>query len=214
MIVTKNIRYSKAGRRNVRQLGVIFLAFASLYATQSGRPGLAQNKIPHPVTILFSPADTSIQWTLVDVLHTVHGTFKLQQGTVRFDPETGAAEGMLVVDAKSGFSGNSARDKKMHQNFLESDRYPTITFTPKHVSGDFDLKGDHSVVVDGVFRMHGSDHPLQLHVQVHPEQAGIRADTQFLVPYVQWGIKDPSTFVLRVNKTVDINVEGAATVTP
>jgi polyisoprenoid-binding protein YceI len=213
-MLRKNIRKTRAARRSVWRIGAVTLVCASLlYTTRSARPGLAQNKAPHPVTIVFNPANTSIQWTLVDVLHTVHGTFKLQQGTVRFDPETGSAEGLLVVDAKSGFSGSSARDKKMHQNFLESERYPTITFAPKHVSGEFDLKGDHSVVVDGVFSMHGSDHPLKLHVQVHPEQGGIRADTQFTVPYVQWGIKDPSTFVLRVNKTVDINIEGTATVT-
>jgi polyisoprenoid-binding protein YceI len=131
---------------------------------------------------------------------------------IRFNPETGAADGMLVVDARSGESASSARDKRMHQIVLESERYPTITFVPNHVSGDFDLKGDHSVIVDGVFRLHGSDHPLQLHVQLHPEQDGIRANTQFVVPYVQWGIKDPSTFVLRVNKTVDVNVESTARV--
>jgi polyisoprenoid-binding protein YceI len=214
VMLTRGIQKSKAVSRSAYQVGRLLFLLVALFVAECATPGFAQDQIAHPVTILFSPANTVIRWTLVDVLHTVHGTFKLQQGVVHFNPQTGAADGMLVVDAKSGESGSSARDKKMHQNFLESERYPTITFVPNHVSGDFDLKGDHSVIVDGVFRLHGSDHPLQLHVQLHPEQEGIRADTQFVVPYVQWGIKDPSTFVLRVNKTVAINVEGTAKVAP
>lgn len=211
-MLTKHIRNPNAGCRRAWEPRALFLLLVSLCATECAIPGLAQDQIAQPVTILFSPSTTAIRWTLVDVLHTVHGTFKLQQGMIRFNPETGAADGMLVVDARSGESASSARDKRMHQIVLESERYPTITFVPNHVSGDFDLKGDHSVIVDGVFRLHGSDHPLQLHVQLHPEQDGIRANTQFVVPYVQWGIKDPSTFVLRVNKTVDVNVEGTARV--
>jgi hypothetical protein len=41
-------------------------------------------------------------------------------------------------------------------------------------------------------------------VQLH-DGAG-SADTTFAVPYEKWGVKNPSTFLLRVSDKVDISV--------
>src|SRR6185312_8306832 len=56
------------------------------------------------------PAQSHVAFTLGDIFHTVHGTFQLKTGAIRFDPATGAASGQLVVDAASGNSGSNARD--------------------------------------------------------------------------------------------------------
>ena len=159
------------------------------------------------VEIKFDPARTTIQWTLKDVLHTVHGTFKLQRGLVRFDMNTGKAEGIVEVDARSGESGNSSRDAHMHKSILESSKYPVIRFRPERVYGELNSTSPHVITVDGIFEMHGLTHPLQLHINVQPDRSGYAAKTHFIVPYVAWGLKDPSTFLLHVSNEVDIDVE-------
>ena len=76
------------------------------------------------------PAQTSVKFTLGDVLHTVRGTFRLKRGSLEFDPASGGISGEIVVDAKSGESGSGMRDRKMNKEILESDRYPEIAFHP------------------------------------------------------------------------------------
>jgi polyisoprenoid-binding protein YceI len=155
------------------------------------------------------PAGTQVSFMLGDVLHTVHGTFKLKRGTVKFDPVTGHASGMVVVDATSGDSGSHARDHKMHKDILESAQYPEIIFTPQQVQGQVLPQGDFKVQVLGAFAMHGQSHPLTLVVQAHLAGEHLTADTNFTIPYVGWGLKNPSTLFLRVNDSVDIAIHAA-----
>jgi polyisoprenoid-binding protein YceI len=162
------------------------------------------------IDVTLDPGNTVIRWTLTDVLHTTHGTFKLKSGSIHLDPQSGNLTGLIVVDATSGESGNETRDRKMHKEFLESSRYPTITFRPTRLAGNFDPGKQQLLVVDGIFNLHGQDHPLHLNVTTRPSANSVILATHFDVPYVQWGIKDPSTFVLRVSKVVSIDIESAA----
>ncbi len=164
------------------------------------------------LTLQLDPHATSINWTLNDVLHHVNGNFQLQQGTVTYDPATGVAAGLIVVSAASGESGNAARDRKMRKEELQTDRFPEIIFRPQHATGTLNPSGDSNLAVTGIFTLDGRDHPLTMNVVVHRLPGTITADTTFDLPYVAWGLKDPSTFILRVGKSVHIQVRSTATV--
>jgi len=58
-----------------------------------------------------------------------------KSGSVNFDTSTGSTSGLIAVDARSGDNGNKARDRKMHKEILESDKFPEITLAPQHVRG-------------------------------------------------------------------------------
>lgn len=164
-------------------------------------------------TFELDPAKTQIEFVLPTTLHTVHGTFHVKSGTVHFNALTGAASGLILVDAKSGESGSAGRDHRMHKEILESDKFPDITFVPTKVVGQLAPQGDSTVQVEGKFRLHGSDHPIDVSIPVHISSGVVTANYHFVVPYVEWGLKNPSKFVLRVNDKVDVNVEATGHLT-
>ena len=98
----------------------------------------------------------------------------------------------MVVDATSGDSGNQGRDRKMHKEMLESQRYPEITFTPSKMSGGVELQGGSNVQVDGILRLHGADHPVTLTVPVQVKGSTLSARNHLVIPYIEWGLKNPA----------------------
>jgi polyisoprenoid-binding protein YceI len=112
--------------------------------------------------IEFNSAKWTVQITLGALLHTVHGTFKLKDATVRFDPASGRASGQIEVDVKSGATGESARDRQMHDNVLESNRFPEAVFSPDRVKGRLAPRGESEVEVHGSLRIHGEEHEMTI----------------------------------------------------
>ena len=156
-----------------------------------------------------NPTESHMDFTLTSVLHTIHGTFRVKRGILRVDLSHAAVSGECVVDATSGASGNRMRDRKMHQEILASDRYPEIVFVPVQVRGDVAPQGASQVDVDGTFTIHGASHPMTATVVVRVTGERFTVSTHFLVPYIQWGMPDPSTFVFKVSKQVGIHFETA-----
>lgn len=144
-------------------------------------------------------------------LHTVHGSFKMKRGSIQFDPSTGKATGEIVVDATSGDTGNGDRDRRMHQSILESQKFPEIVFVPSRIRGEVSANGESKVEIEGTFTIHGASHPLTASAVVTASGDGVQAKVHFVVPYVSWGIKNPSTLFLRVGESVDIDVDAAGT---
>ena len=166
------------------------------------------------IDVTLQPATTNIHWTLNTTLHTVHGTFKLKSAAFHIDPATGNASGEIVIDATSGESADSARDKRMHSAVLESPKFPTITFRPTHVVGKVDLANPGPVTINGVLSRHGQDHPMTITANLHPQPAGVALATHFSVPFVAWGLKDPSTFIFRTDKVVTLDIDATTTPNP
>ena len=174
-----------------------------------GQLAQAQNR---SIKVVLDPAQTEIHWKLTG-LHPVHGTFKLKSGEFFLNPRTGIAEGEILVDATTGESGNAARDKRMQGEILESNRYPAIFYHPTQIKGPFKTdEGTQDLTAEGTFNIHGADHPLELPLKVQITADTATATTRFTVPYVDWGMKNPSRFLLRVSKQVEIEVSAKGTI--
>ena len=190
-----------------RQMCTQFLAVIALLSFASVA-SVAQN-----LAFTLDAQHTTINFTLGDVLHTVKGTFHLKQGSLLLDPASGKLTGEIIVDSKSGDSGSGMRDRKMHREVLESDRYPDITFRPDRIEGTVGSSGKSSVRVHGMFSIHGTDHDITVPAEVEMLPDHWTATLHFAVPYAKWGMKNPSTLFLKVSESVDIDLSAAGSVT-
>jgi len=157
------------------------------------------------------PAQSDVKFTLGDVLHTVHGTFKVKSGALQLGP-VGKITGEIVVDALSGESGSGMRDRKMHKEVLESAKYPKITFRPDRIEGQVPSDGKSSVMVHGRFSIHGAEREISVPATVETSGDHWTASVHFTVPYAKWGMKNPSTLFLRVNDNVEIDLMAAGSI--
>ena len=58
----------------------------------------------------------------------------------------------------------------------------------------------------GIFSIHGSDHEVTIPVEMRMDPDQPTATMHFTIPYIQWGMKNPSTLFLRVNDKVIIEI--------
>lgn len=192
----------------------IILVVALLLSAAPRTPNVpSDSSSSNEVQLILDPVHSNLDWTLETSLHTVHGTFNLKSGVLRFDPATGKASGEIIVIATSGDSKNNSRDQKMHKEILESGKYPDVIFYPQQLEGKVASSGNSDVSLRGKISLHGAEHELT--VPIHAEFTGghWKATTKFEIPYIQWGLKDPSNWLLKAkpNVKLDLSLTGSAT---
>jgi polyisoprenoid-binding protein YceI len=180
-------------RRGTAPLFLAALSLASALAAET-------------LTFELDPKATFITLTFGATLHTVRGAMQAKQGTVRIDPATGAANGWIVLDATSANTGNARRDRKMHEKILESRRFPDIIFDVQRVAGKINPVGRSNLQLHGILDFHGDRRNLVLPVVATSDGSRVTATGKLVIPYVEWGLKDPSFLLLRVAKEVTVTV--------
>ena len=140
----------------------------------------------------------------------VNGTFHIQSGSIEFDRSAARMSGSVAVLAGSGKTGNDSRDKKMNKDILKVDQYATVSFAPKAYTGTIASSGDSTIQVSGVVILLGNPHDLTIPMQIHMDGSKATARAQFVVPYVQWGLKNPSFMFWKAENDVaiDLNLVG------
>jgi polyisoprenoid-binding protein YceI len=159
------------------------------------------------------PSKTIVEFKLEGSLHNTHGTFRLKRGTIKANEATGDAQGKIVIDAASGNSGNILRDNEMHDSVLEASKWPEISFDPLHLDGQLDANGDFQAEIQGVLLLHGAPHDAIIEVQGRLDDNRLVATGHLSIPYVKWGLKDPSILFLTVAKDVEIDIQTTGRVT-
>jgi polyisoprenoid-binding protein YceI len=156
--------------------------------------------------IELDPELTSVSFRLQATLHSVHGEAVLSTGSLRLDSESGIMTGAVSIDATSAETGNKKRDRKMHEKVLLTARHPEIVLQARRLKGEFAQQGTSDVILHGTIQILGRPHEVSIPMHIEIDGGRFTASFDFDIPYVEWGLEDPSTFVLRVAKTVQIRI--------
>jgi len=114
--------------------------------------------------------------------------------------------GSVVVLAGSGKTGNGSRDNRMNKEVLKVEQHATVSFEPTTYTGAIAPSGDSTIQVTGIFTLLGTPHEITIPILVHLEGTTATAKAHFVVPYIQWGLKDPSFLFWKAEKDVAIDL--------
>ena len=167
---------------------------------------LAPAALAQHQTFVVNPDASEVKITLKTTHELVYGTFHVQSGSIEFDPTTPKMPGSVAVLAGSGKTGNDSRDKKMNKDILKVEQYATVSFEPQTHTGVIALSGDSTIQVTGTFTLLGTPHEITIPILVHLEGTTATANAHFVVPYIQWGLKDPSFMFWKADKDVAIDL--------
>jgi polyisoprenoid-binding protein YceI len=163
---------------------------------------LAPAALAQHQTFVVNPDASEVKITLNTTHEIVNGTFHVQTGSIEFDRSTPKMAGSVVVLAGSGKTGNDSRDKKMNKDILKAEQYATVSFEPKTYTGAIALSGESNLQVTGIFTLLGTPHEITIPILVHLEGTAATAKAHFVVPYVKWGLKNPSFLIWKADDDV------------
>jgi polyisoprenoid-binding protein YceI len=136
-------------------------------------------------------------------------------GTIVADPANPSAASVNVsIDLTSLETGVALRNREMGELYLESDKYPNVTFKSVSVEAppSIDVNAPVEIKVTGDFTLHGVTKRLTLPVRVVLIPEGrIHATAMFRVKLPDFGIHVPQNILVTVEDQVPVRLDVWAT---
>ena len=104
----------------------IILLFVLLLCLLARAPAVQSQESPG---CLIEPSQSEVDFTLIDILHTVHERFSIRQSRVTQGSRTGENKGAIIVDPSSDQSSNDVRERRMTSDELKAATFSEVSFT-------------------------------------------------------------------------------------
>ncbi len=165
------------------------------------------------VNLTLTPKNSSIGFKLDSTFQLVHGNAPKFEGKVQIPKNLNPDEFYVEVNipVKDMETANEKRDKTMHNFCFEMEKYPEIRFEStafkelpakprKDVDFEFTLMGN--LTIKGITKS------IAIPVTIKSKENSFHASGTVTLNYLKdFNIKDPSVFILRVAKQVEVFVE-------
>lgn len=153
------------------------------------------------------PAASRAGFELGATMHTVHGESRALSGDVKgtFEPDGSVRlEGRVLLAAASLDTGNSRRDRKMHEESFAVAGFPNIVFEPASLDPP---AGTSRQVLHGKLTIRDVTKPVTVDVFVSRTADRFTVTGGMDVALEDYGIPDPSVLLLRVAKSAKATFE-------
>ncbi|MBI2190861.1 MAG: YceI family protein [Planctomycetes bacterium] len=154
---------------------------------------------------------SAVSFVLQATGHKVRGQTKALRGEFRlprtWDTESLAVSARVEIDAASLDTGSRKRDAKMHGETLDVEQYPAIAFEVERVKGPLGrLAGGSEIAVslEGKLTIRGITRPVSIPAQLALKAGEVRVRGEYTLTWTDYGVPDPSVFVLRVSKDMTV----------
>ncbi len=148
------------------------------------------------------PAASEAGFDLKATMHTVHGATRRLSGDVYVEPDDAGLtmRGRIEIDAASLDTGNERRDATMRAKSLMVATHPFLAFEPERFTPIASSGTGEAIpgTLHGRLTIRGVTKPLTLSVTLTPHGDRIGAAGTFDVAWAEFGIPDPSFFVVRI----------------
>lgn len=174
----------------------------------------AQVASAEQMTFTLDTERSEVRILLGAFLHTVSGVAPVGAASFRWDAEDGSASGQAVVQAALLDTGIDGRNQKMRETVLLTSLHPEIRFE----ATGFELRqpGDDEMrfVLRGNLVLLGASHEVELetYARRRPDDSW-KARADLYVPYVEWGLEDPSMPLFAVDKHVTVEIKAIGRLT-
>jgi polyisoprenoid-binding protein YceI len=146
-------------------------------------------------------------------METVEGKTNNISGTATLDVDnlTSAASGKIEVDLTTIDTGIGLRNQHMRENHLETDTYPTATFTLKGLSspssGTLAENSTVNALAEGTFDIHGISKDYSIPVTLTRTGNNIQVEGGWSLLLADHQIKRPEFLVMRLSEEQKITVK-------
>lgn len=160
-----------------------------------------------------NPKNSEIGFNLDSTLHMVHGKAKQFSGTLRvpadLKPEGFSVE--LAVSVKEMDTDHEKRDKKMHNVCFVVEEFPEVRFKSTKFTGIPELPASgekFQFTLEGDLTIKDVTKNVSIPVEVTSKGNGTLFSGKVWLNYIKdFKIKDPSVFIFRVAKKVEVFFE-------
>lgn len=127
------------------------------------------------------------------------------------DPSTNKFAFSILVTSFQGFN-SSLQQSHFNENYMESNKFPKITFTGKIIEQvDLSVEGVYEVRAKGDLTVHGETQPRIIKAKITIKKEVANVESEFTVPLIDHNIRIPKIVNQKIATEILVNFKAAFT---